>query len=199
MAAAYSGLGGANSDGGAGDSAAVLRISDIAKESIVDGPGFRLTVFVQGCRHACPGCHNPQTHPMDGGREITCGEIIAMARRNPLLDGLTFSGGEPFLQARALAALARLASAEGLDVVTYTGYTFEQLLEHAGTPRDGFMELLGATRILVDGPYVQELRTLDVPFKGSSNQRVLDARASLRDMKASELRGANSGACRPDK
>ncbi|MDR1438988.1 MAG: anaerobic ribonucleoside-triphosphate reductase activating protein [Clostridiales bacterium] len=170
--------GGAASD--ASDSGAVLRISGIARESVVDGPGIRLTVFVQGCAHACPGCHNPQTHALDGGSEISCGEVIAMARQNPLLDGLTFSGGEPFLQARALCALARLARAEGYDIVTYTGYTLEQILEHEATPGDGFMELLRETRLLVDGPYVQTLRTLDAPFKGSSNQRIIDVAAALR-------------------
>jgi anaerobic ribonucleoside-triphosphate reductase activating protein len=156
-----------------------LRVSGITRESIVDGPGLRMTVFVQGCAHGCPGCHNPQTHPIDGGSEMTCGEIIAMAKQNPLLDGLTFSGGEPFLQARSLCALARLARAEGYDIVTYTGYTLEQLLERGAAPGDCAMELLRETRLLIDGPYVRELRTLDVPFKGSSNQRVIDVAQAL--------------------
>jgi anaerobic ribonucleoside-triphosphate reductase activating protein len=164
---------------GATDTEMVLRVSGITRESIVDGPGLRMTVFVQGCAHACPGCHNPQTHSIDGGSEMTCGEIIAMAKQNPLLDGLTFSGGEPFLQARALAALARLARAEGYDIVAYTGYTLEQLLEQSAEPGDCAMELLRQTRILIDGPYVRELRTLDVPFKGSSNQRVIDVAQAL--------------------
>jgi anaerobic ribonucleoside-triphosphate reductase activating protein len=157
----------------------VLRISGIVKESIVDGPGFRMTVFAQGCERACPGCHNPETHAFDGGYEVPCAEIIGEAKKNPLLRGLTFSGGEPFLQAPAFVALARMARAAGLDVVTYTGYTIEQILERREGAADGFRALLRETDILVDGPYIAAQRTLGAGFRGSRNQRVIDVAATL--------------------
>ena len=106
-----------------------IRIAGIVNESIVDGPGIRMTVFAQGCERGCPGCHNPETQALGGGREISVAEIIDAAKKNPLLRGLTFSGGEPFLQAGAFAELARLAHEAGLDIMTYTGYTIEEILE----------------------------------------------------------------------
>ena len=157
-----------------------IRAASIVKESIVDGPGIRLVVFFQGCPHNCPGCHNPQTHPMEGGTLMSVGEVIGMVRQNPLLRGITLSGGEPFAQAAAAAALAQAAKAEGLDVVTYTGYTFEQLTARDFPDVDNDMHaLLFATDILIDGPFQKEKRTLDVPFKGSSNQRIIDVPATI--------------------
>ena len=104
----------------------LLRVAGIVEESIVDGPGYRFTIFTQGCPHDCPGCHNPQTHPIDGGTEVSVRTLYDRILRNPLLRGVTFSGGEPFLQAAPLAALATAVHAAGkLDVVTYTGYTYE--------------------------------------------------------------------------
>lgn len=111
----------------------MLRVSGIVEESIVDGPGYRFTVFTQGCLHGCPGCHNPQTHPLDGGTEVSADALFDQGlQRNPLLRGVTFSGGEPFLQAAALAPLAaRIHAQTRLDVVTYTGYTYEALRDGA--------------------------------------------------------------------
>ena len=145
----------------------------------MDGPGIRLVVFAQGCDRACPGCHNPGTHPRDGGYEVGISEILEMAAQNPLLRGLTFSGGEPFLQAAVFARLARLAHDAGLDIVTYTGYTLEEILEHGEGAADGFRDLLAQTDILVDGPFIESLRTLDAPHRGSANQRVIDVAATL--------------------
>ena len=156
-----------------------IRISGIINESIVDGPGLRMVIFAQGCNRACPGCHNPETHNVNGGSEANVTEIFASARANPLLRGLTFSGGEPFLQAPAFAALARLARGAGFDVFTYTGYTIEEILERKEGADDGFRELLRLTDILVDGPYIEALRTLDAPYRGSSNQRVINVAATL--------------------
>jgi anaerobic ribonucleoside-triphosphate reductase activating protein len=155
-----------------------IRVSGIINDSIVDGPGIRLTVFAQGCERNCPGCHNPETHALDGGFGISIDDIMAMAKANPLLRGLTFSGGEPFLQATAFAALARAAHGAGFDIVTYTGYTIEEIISAAGQ-RDGFRELLLQTDILVDGPYMEEFRTLDALYRGSANQRVIDVRATV--------------------
>ena len=104
-----------------------LRIAGTVGDSIVDGPGLRLTVFTQGCPHHCPGCHNPQTHDFSGGYDATVEELFAQYRENPLLRGVTLSGGEPFCQPAPLAELARLVHGAGGDVFCYTGYTYEQL------------------------------------------------------------------------
>lgn len=151
-----------------------IRISGIVNDSIVDGPGFRLAVFTQGCPHHCAGCHNPQTHDFEGGREIDTQEIIEKLRGNPLLDGITLSGGEPFCQCAACAELASAAHALGLNVWAYSGYTYEQLLAGDAEQR----ALLAETDVLVDGPFVLPQRTLELRFRGSSNQRLIDVKAS---------------------
>lgn len=152
-----------------------MRVASIVNDSIVDGPGLRLTVFVQGCDHRCPGCHNPQTHSYTGGTEMTCEDIFDIVRSNPLLDGVTFSGGEPFDQSEELARLGRLIKEHlpHLNIITYTGYQFEYLL--AGRQ---YRELLRVTDILIDGPYIEKLRSLELLFRGSSNQRILDCKRS---------------------
>ena len=155
----------------------MLRISDTVNDSIVDGPGLRFTVFVQGCPHHCPGCHNPQTHDFEGGTVINERELLPRIQGNPLLDGVTFSGGEPFCQAKALAALGREIRKLGLNIMTYTGYKYEFLYEHRA--ENGIGELLEVTDWLVDGPYIEELRSLELHFRGSSNQRILDVPKSL--------------------
>lgn len=150
-----------------------LRIASLVEESIVDGPGLRFVVFTQGCPHHCPGCHNPETHDMSGGRMESIERIVAMYRENPLLSGITFSGGEPFLQAGPLALLAEEIHSLGGDVITYTGFWFDELLQ-----RDGDVQkLLDATDLLIDGPYMESLRSLDLLFRGSSNQRLLNRSA----------------------
>ena len=106
-----------------------IRIAGTVDDSIVDGPGFRYTVFTQGCSHHCPGCHNPETHDFAGGRTVDTDAIVAQMRANPLLDGLTLSGGDPMEQPAPCAELARQAHALGLNVWCYTGYTLEQLLQ----------------------------------------------------------------------
>lgn len=156
----------------------IIRIAGIVNDSIVDGPGIRLSVFVQGCPHGCEGCHNPHTHDFNGGEDITAGEILDKVRANPLLDGVTFSGGEPFCQAEKLAQLGAEIRSAGLNIVTYTGYTFEYLMSHANE-ENGYKQLLEVTDILIDGAYVHKLRDLTLRFRGSSNQRIIDVRRSL--------------------
>lgn len=159
-----------------------LRISGLVDDSIVDGPGLRLVVFVQGCPHSCPGCHNPETHALEAGRFIELSEIIAKYKDNPLLDGITFSGGEPFLQALPLSKLAKMIHELGGTVITYTGYVFEDLVREGTIPA---AMLLEETDILVDGPYIEALRSLDLEYRGSANQRFLD-----RDTRSRLLRQA---------
>ena len=158
-----------------------LRIAGLVDESIVDGPGFRYAVFTQGCMHNCPGCHNPHTHDPNGGREIVIDEIVDNIKKNPLLDGITLTGGDPFLQAGPCALLAQKVKQLGLTVVTYTGYTLEDLLK-----RPDFMPLLKQTDILIDGPFQIEKRSLDLLYKGSLNQRIIDVPASLKAGKTVE-------------
>lgn len=152
-----------------------LRIAGVVRESVVDGPGLRYVVFAQGCPHRCPGCHNPETWDPAGGYEILLEELVADIILNPLLAGVTFSGGEPFLQAASFAALGVVLREKGFNIVTYTGYTFEELLR---MPDEGVQDLLAATDILIDGPFLLAERDLTIPFRGSRNQRIINVHAS---------------------
>ena len=155
-----------------------MRIAGTVQDSIVDGPGFRFVLFTQGCPHHCEGCQNPQTHDPAGGTEISTEEIVGQILSNPLTDGVTFSGGEPFEQAAECAVIARQAREQGLNVWTYTGYTFEQLAEKMKTDK-GTEELLVLTDVLVDGRFVLAQKSFDVPWRGSRNQRLIDVPQSL--------------------
>jgi len=150
-----------------------IRLFGVVRESIVDGPQLRYVVFVQGCPHHCPGCHNPLSHDPDGGTPSTVGELWSKIDAMGHLDGVTFSGGEPFYHAAALAEIGRLARSKGLNVMTYSGYTYEKLLEKAKTDA-GVRALLTVTNYLVDGPFVLAERDLSLKFRGSRNQRILD-------------------------
>jgi anaerobic ribonucleoside-triphosphate reductase activating protein len=153
-----------------------VRINAIVEDSIVDGPGLRYVVFVQGCPHGCPGCHNPQTHDPDGGYEESAGRVVENFRRslaeNPLIGGVTISGGEPFVQARELLPFAEAVRAAGLNLWVYTGYTIEEIAER-GDPDE--ISLLSRADALVDGRFVLGLRTLESNFVGSSNQRIIES------------------------
>ena len=157
------------------NSAPQLRISGVIEESIVDGPGFRYAIFTQGCPHGCPGCHNPQTHDFNGGTLIDPLCLLPEIDENPLLSGVTFSGGEPFVQPKALLPLAREIKKRGLHLLIYSGYTYEQLSALARTDQ-AIAELLRLCDTLIDGPYVEEERDLTLQFRGSSNQRILQLR-----------------------
>lgn len=156
-----------------------LRLAGVVRESIVDGPGIRLTVFTQGCPHHCKGCQNPQTHDPKGGYDSNVDNIISAIKENPMLQGVTLSGGEPFMQPEALAVLAQKTHSMGLNIMTYTGYTYEQLL--AGFDQHPHWKaLLKETDILVDGKFILEEKSLMLHFKGSKNQRIIDVPKSLK-------------------
>ena len=154
----------------------MLDLAGIAGDSIVDGPGIRTTVFAQGCPHHCPGCHNPETWAFGCGTQMSAEAIVEIVRANPLCRGVTFSGGEPFAQAAEFAVLGRLLKQAGYEVASYSGYTFEALL--SGTPEQ--RELLETLDVLIDGPYLEAERSLELNFRGSRNQRVLNVPASLK-------------------
>lgn len=152
-----------------------LRIAGVVKESIVDGPGIRFVVFAQGCPHHCDGCHNPATHDFNGGQLVTIDTIIAEMKKNPLLDGITLSGGEPFEQSEGFGELARRAQVAGYHVMTYTGYTYEALLAQKDQP---WQRLLEQTDLLVDGRFEVAQKSLRLKFRGSQNQRIIDVKKS---------------------
>ncbi len=153
-----------------------IRIAGVESESIVDGPGFRFAVYTQGCPHACPGCHNPQTHSFEGGTLAQPQKLLELAQASPLNKGVTLSGGEPFCQAVELVEFAQLARDAGYGIWAYSGYTYEQLTgEHAP---HGSAQLLELVDVLVDGPFVQTLSSYDASWKGSTNQHVIDVKKS---------------------
>lgn len=153
-----------------------IRLAGIVKESIVDGPSIRFTIFVQGCPHSCIGCHNPQTHDFSQGTQTDIQDIISEIEKMPYISGITFSGGEPFCQAEGLYNLAVKLKQMGKHLMAYTGYTFEELL----AKNDKYINLLlGELDLLVDGRFEQDKKSLDLKFRGSSNQRILDVKKSL--------------------
>ena len=156
-----------------------MRIAGIIRESIVDGPGMRFVVFTQGCHHRCPGCHNPETHDFQGGLEMPSRDVVSNfmseADGNPLLDGVTISGGEPLLQAKELLPLAEAVKDRGLGLWLYTGYTIEEIAARGNRYE---LDLLAKADTLVDGRFVERLRSADsreTPFAGSANQRIIKA------------------------
>lgn len=153
-----------------------IRLYGTAADSIVDGPGLRFAVFVQGCTHACPGCHNPESQPACKGVVTPIDDIVRDIEANGLVQGVTLSGGEPFEQCAASLALARALRAKGYNLWVYSGYLYEDLM--AGRPDSLAPELLACCDVLVDGPFVQKLNSYDLTWKGSSNQRVIDLAAT---------------------
>lgn len=153
----------------------MVKLAGIVTDSIVDGPGLRATLFAQGCPHHCPGCHNPETWAFEGGQELDTEQLVDIVGRNPMCGGVTFSGGEPFAQAEGFCELAEALKDRGYEVASYSGYSFEALQD--GTP--GQRALLHRLDVLIDGPFVQAEKSLELAFRGSRNQRILDVPKSL--------------------
>lgn len=154
----------------------VLRVAGMVPESVTDGPGLRLTLFLQGCPRSCPGCHNPQTQDPLGGYDLSPEDVLSALCRNPLLSGITFSGGEPFLQAAQLVPIARQCHQLGRNVITYSGWYFEELI---AANRPDWNRLIAESDLLVDGPYLAEQRNTNLRFRGSENQRIVNVPLSL--------------------
>lgn len=154
----------------------LIRLAGVETESVVDGPGLRGVVFFQGCPHQCPGCHNPETWDPDGGSLKTVEEIWRMLRYNPLLSGITISGGEPLLQPAGALALAQKTREAGGNVMIYTGFVWEEIMQRNSPLINA---LLQETFLLVDGPFLEVEKDPALLFRGSRNQRLIDVQASL--------------------
>lgn len=141
-----------------------MRIAGMLPCSLANGEGIRFVVFLQGCAHHCPGCHNPETWDFNGGYEVDPKVIaIQYMKHAHLLDGITLSGGDPFYQEEACRTLLDLLP-EGTNVWVYTGFTYEEIRGR---------ELTKRADVIVDGPYTEDLRTETLPYRGSSNQRII--------------------------
>jgi len=149
-----------------------LRLFGCVNDSIVDGPGLRYSIFVQGCYHNCLGCHNPESHDVNGGYLKDIEEILKEIDENPLLDGVTLSGGE---QVEALIELSKEIKKRNLNIVLYSGYTYEQIINDVNKKR-----LLELCDMLVDGKFELEKRSLSLLYRGSSNQRLINVQESLK-------------------
>lgn len=149
----------------------LIRIAGLVPESYVDGDGIRFAIFMQGCIHACDGCHNPETHDLNGGKLVDTTEIIDAIKKNPLLNGITLTGGEPLLQIAPAIEIARETQLLGLNVWCYTGFDYENLPQHADS-------LLNFVDVLIDGKFIESQRDLELPFRGSRNQRIIDVKKS---------------------
>ena len=152
-----------------------LRLFGCVNDSIVDGSGLRYSIFVQGCYHNCLGCHNPESHDVNGGYLKDIEEILKEIDENPLLDGVTLSGGEPMLQVEALIELSKEIKKRNLNIVLYSGYTYEQIINDVNKKR-----LLELCDMLVDGKFELEKRSLSLLYRGSSNQRLINVQESLK-------------------
>ena len=154
----------------------LLRIAGIMKEAIVDGPGIRFAIFCQGCPHDCEGCHNPSTHSFQDGEIVKISNILKYIDENPLIQGVTFSGGEPLCQVKPFLSLAKEVKKRNLHLLIYTGYTIEEL-EIRMKKEHELEELLRTADHLIEGRFVQKLRNLSLLYRGSSNQRIIDLNA----------------------
>ena len=159
-----------------------IKLSGEIKESIVDGPGIRYVVFTQGCHHNCKGCHNPETHDINGGYFKEIDEIINDFKKYPYMSGLTLSGGEPFLQKSAILSLITQFKIlyPNKNVIIYTGYTYEHLIKEND---EEIINIVNNVDYLIDGPFILEKRDISLKFKGSTNQRIIDVKKTLLENK----------------
>lgn len=159
-----------------------VRIGGLVTDSLVDGPGLRFVIFFQGCPHHCPGCHNPHSWDFSGGMTKDISELVGLWKQNKMIDGLTFSGGEPFAQANSLLVLLEKAKESGLNTLIYTGYRYEELLKN-----ELYKAILALTDILIDGLYVEGEKSANLLYRGSANQRIIDVAKSLSQDKIIEI------------
>ncbi len=156
-----------------------IRLYGTVNDSIVDGPGLRYTIFTQGCPHHCFGCHNPDSHDIHGGYVEDTNKIIKEILDNPLLDGITLSGGEPMMQPLPLIEIIHKIKEHSLHIMIYSGYTYEEIQQLSNQQK----ELLSLCDTLVDGRFDMSKRSLELLYKGSSNQRIINIQESLKNNK----------------
>ena len=160
----------------------MIRYANIIDQSVVDGPGVRVVAFLQGCTIGCPGCHNVDLQPLGGGINSTEGDFadLLLGKLTPIHQGITFSGGEPTLQADALQKVITIIREKmpRLDIWVFSGYPFEKIKD---------LPMFNLVDVLVDSPFVLEKRNLDLPFRGSENQRIIDVQRSLAERRILEL------------
>lgn len=161
------------------DDKAFVRLSGVAYESLVNGPGLRRILFSQGCQHNCENCFNKDTQSFDGGKLENMDELIEDIERNPMLTGVTFSGGDPLEQAEKFAYIAEKVKGMELNIWCYTGYTFEYILKNK-YERNGWNDLLMHIDVIVDGKFEEDKKNEHIRFRGSSNQRIIDVQESIR-------------------
>lgn len=154
-----------------------MKVMNILHDSVVDGPGLRTVIFFAGCPHRCKGCHNPQSWNMKNGTDLTVEDIMVEVCSNPLAN-VTFSGGDPFVQAKKIVPLAKKIKKLGKNIWIYTGYTMEELQSSKDVYKH---QLLSLCDVLVDGPFILELRDLSLPYRGSSNQRIIELQQPIHD------------------
>lgn len=155
-----------------------IRLSGIAYESLVNGPGIRRVFFSQGCKHNCKGCFNQDTHDFNGGEQMVIDDLIKETLNNPIIKGVTFSGGDPFERAEEFSYMAREFKKSGLNIWCYSGYTFEEIIEKSKLNKD-FRELINNIDVLVDGKFIEEEKDEEIKYRGSRNQRIIDVKKSL--------------------
>jgi anaerobic ribonucleoside-triphosphate reductase activating protein len=152
----------------------------LQEESIVDGPGLRAVIWTQGCNHHCPGCHNPQTWRFEGGALFSVADINHAIGKLKYHDGITFSGGDPIYQAAACYEIAKYAKNKNLNIWCYTGFKYEELIAMNNKDINNFLSVID---VLVDGRFVMAERSLDLLFRGSSNQRLIDMKETRKQGK----------------
>ncbi|PRR82116.1 Pyruvate formate-lyase 1-activating enzyme [Clostridium luticellarii] len=162
-----------------------VRLAGIVYESLVNGPGMRRVFFAQGCSHGCKGCFNPSTHDFKSGKLMNTDELIEQIKSNPLITGITFSGGDPFEQAEEFSYMAGKIKTLGLNIWCYTGYTFEYILNNG--QKFHWQNLVNNIDVLVDGKFEESKKNSTLKFRGSSNQRIIDVNASLISHKVVEI------------
>lgn len=163
-----------------------LAAKEIQSDSIVDGEGIRSVIWFQGCSHHCKECQNPETWDFNGGYEVSLDDVKKQISELEFQKGVTFSGGDPMMQIEALVELTKFVHECGMDVWVYTGYTYEEVLKLAES-NPLYLEALKNTDALVDGRFMIKLKSFDVKFRGSTNQRIIDVKKSLETGKVVEF------------
>ena len=153
--------------------------ADLQSDSIVDGPGLRTVIWTQGCAHHCKGCQNPQTWDFEGGGLVPISMVLEAIDELEYQSGITFSGGDPMFQPEACNEIAKYCKNKGYNIWTYTGFTFEKIMEMA-EKKPIYRDFLSNIDVLVDGPFIQEQRDLSLLFRGSRNQRLIDVPKTLK-------------------